>query len=138
MYKVRTSKLTDVRTSLVLIMLISALAAGCTVKYISDYDQFTDQLAQEVFEGLAKLDINAASYESDVKDIGAKIQVLRARAESIEKNEPTIEAVKLLEDNYKIMLDFKTQDELQIAVETMLQQTKQIMDLEIKKRRGED
>ena len=54
----------------------------------------------------------------------------------IAKNEPTIAAIKSLEDNYQELLKVKSESAFQDAVDTMLQQAKQIMDLEIKKKRG--
>jgi len=108
----------------------------CTVKFLSDYDQLTDQLAQDLYKSLAKLEIEDPNYEAEIKEIGAKIKVLKARAESIAKNEPTIKAVIELEKNYKLLVTVESEVAFQPAIETMLQQAKQIMELEIKKKRG--
>ena len=83
-----------------------------------------------------KLDIKNSIYKGELKEIDAKIKVLRARSESIAKNEPTIKAIKSLEDNYRLMLKINSEEAFQIALDTMLQQARQIMDLEIKKKRG--
>jgi hypothetical protein len=109
---------------------------NCTVKFLSDYDQLTDQLAQDLYKSLAKLEIDDENYEAELKEIGAKIKVLKARAESITKNEPTVKAVTALEKNYQTLVTIESETAFQIAVDTMLQQAKQIMDLEIKKKRG--
>ena len=122
-------------TALITLLLVISIAT-CTVKFISDYDQFTDQRAQELFEALAKLEIKNPNYKNDVKEIGVSIKVLRARAEAIAKNNPTINAIIKLEENYIVLLKFKSESAFQDAVDTMLQQAKQIMDLEIKKKRG--
>lgn len=111
-------------------------ATTCTVKFLSDYDQLTDQLAQDIYKSLAKLEIENPDYEAELKEIGAKIKVLKARAESIAKNEPTIKAVTELEKNFNLLVTVESEATFQPAIETMLQQAKQIMDLEIKKKRG--
>jgi len=108
----------------------------CTVKFLSDYDQLTDQLAQDLYKSLAKLEIEDPNYEVELKEIGAKIKVLKVRAESIAKNEPTIKAVIELEKNFNLLVTVESESAFQLAIETMLQQAKQIMDLEIKKKRG--
>jgi hypothetical protein len=122
-------------TAFILFLFVISITT-CTVKFLSDYDQFTDQLAQDLFKSLVKLDIKDSNYKGELKEIGAKIKVLRARSESIAKNEPTIKAIKLLEDNYRLMLKIDSEAAFQIAADTMLQQARQIMDLEIKKKRG--
>lgn len=122
-------------TAFILLLFVISITT-CTVKFLSDYDQFTDQLAQDLFKSLVKLDMKNSNYKGELKEIGAEIKVLGARAESIAKNEPTIKALKLLEDNYRLLLKIDSETAFQIAVDTMLQQARQIMELEIKKKRG--
>ena len=135
------------------ILTISLFVASCTVKFIADYDEVTDQLVTEVHKQMewffldvgTKIGTPEADYENYINfynEIKVDISTLKLRASSFEKNEITLQQIDLLSKNLNLMeelhktglTDFSLVEEprrdFNIALGSILK-------LELAKKRGE-
>ncbi len=91
--------------SLVTALAVVLLLAGCTVKLVSDYDEQIDQgvtaLQRKTEAILSKMensleDPSKTYVASDYDDIKASLNLLRVRAQSMEKDDLTVNQLYLL------------------------------------------
>lgn len=96
--------------ALVLFSMLTLVMSGCTVKFISDYDEVTDKSAtalhKKVETFLIKMEHTAGTSAGEYvnnKDFYDETQValraMRIRAKAIPKNQLTVEHIDLLEKN---------------------------------------
>ena len=129
------------------------ILSSCTVTLISRYDEVTDkactELHQKVTGFLLKME-SAASPEIPYKlnvsfyqDTKLTLESILLRAESIDKNEKTVEQVKLLQGSIENLRKIHEESDLlkpiviQASRTAINAQFKSILTLELAKKRGE-
>lgn len=94
----------------VILILVSIMIYGCSVKLIADYDEATDKAVTELQRKMetffidleSKVGTDAAKYEEYVdfyKEVKVDISAIELRASALPKNDITLQQIKLLKDN---------------------------------------
>jgi D-aminopeptidase len=107
--------ITPTTTLTVLLLSVIALGSwGCPVKFVSDYDEVTDQTATalqtKVDTFVLKMSSTAntpegtyANNKNFYDEMKGALQALQSRSEAIPLNQPTVSMVKQLQENMEIL-----------------------------------
>lgn len=152
----RTGTRPPARFVVLVLSLFVLVMSGCSVKLISDYDEFTDKavvaLHRKVDAFLRKMEDNAgfpagtyAKNKEFYQEVMVDLSSMRMRASAIPQNQLTLEHIDLLEQNIEKLRELHEKrgekglakalvDPIQTALDA---QFTAIMKLELAKKRGD-